>query len=600
MPDVIHLLSDDLANKIAAGEVVVRPAAVAKELLENAVDAKATEILMSIREGGKAEIKVVDNGTGMSPTDARMSFERHATSKITNIQDLFSIHTMGFRGEALPSIAAVSKVELKTKQQGETLGTQIKIEGAEVVNQEGCQCAEGTSITVKSLFYNVPARRKFLKSTSVETKHAIEEFHRIALANPQIKMQLYNNDRELYHLPAQSLHKRIAALFGKRMEERIVPVQEDTDIVTVNGFIGKPEHAKRSKGEQYFFVNQRFIRSAYLNHAVVKAYFDYIDPKEYPLYVLFLDIDPEKIDINVQPSKHEVKFEDEKHVYAIVNAAVKHALSKFLVTPTLDFDIDPSFNRHEFFSKPGGNPKVIENASSKPAGTFLKRGNESNNQQQDWQQLYKFSDHQEETIEQISLAKHGDIQLHEDSPVFQLNRRYIAVPHEQGFLLVDQRRAHQRIIYEQLLAAFAKNGFPSQKMLFPESVSISPTLIGVFTDYKVQINQMGFDLQLFGNDSVVVHASPAELQIENTQEFLESLLNQLASGTSTNQAEPEKAIAKHLAMYGAIRHGQSLPVEEMRALITQLWKCEQPNYGIRRDRTYLKYTLNELDKAFQL
>lgn len=595
MPDIIHLLSDDLANKIAAGEVVVRPAAVVKELLENSVDADSTEIQLIVKDGGKALIQVVDNGNGMSPTDARMSFERHATSKIRQIDDLFSINTMGFRGEALPSIAAVSKVELKTKKEEDAVGTKIVIEGAELITQEVCQHNTGTSISVKSLFYNVPARRKFLKSTPVETKHVIEEFIRISLAHPNIKMILFNNDKEVYHLPAQTLHKRITALFGKRTEERIVQVNEETEIVGVSGFIGKPEFSKKTKGEQYFFVNNRFIRSPYLHHAVLKAYTDYIDPKHYPLYVLFLEINPQNIDINVHPSKHEVKFEDEKHVYTIVSAAVRHALSKFLVTPTLDFEIDPSFNRHEFFKTPNLENTQIENESSKKKGTFLNRGPQGV-EQKDWQQLYTFGPDHEERIESIAKQQSDNQSL----PIQQIQLRYLVLPNDTGFLLIDQRRAHQRVLYEQFLNAIKEQGFPSQKLMFPETITLPAKLIAVFNEHVERLNLLGFELEHFGGDSLVVHATPSEIPIPDITAFLDSLLSELGSGTSTNQSEPEKAIAKHLAIYGAIRHGVSLSSEERSALIDQLMACDQPNYGIRRDRTYIQYGLDELDKAFQL
>jgi len=600
MPDIIHLLSDDLANKIAAGEVVVRPAAVVKELLENSVDAGATEIQLIVKDGGKALIQVVDNGNGMSPTDARMSFERHATSKIKQIDDLFSINTMGFRGEALPSIAAVSKVELKSKKEDDSIGTRIAIEGAQLITQEACQCKTGTNISVKSLFFNVPARRKFLKSTPVETKHIIEEFIRISLANSEIKMLLFNNEKEVYHLPGQPLHKRIAAIFGKKMEERIVQVHEETEIVNVSGFIGKPEFAKKSKGEQYFFVNNRFIRSPYLNHAILKAYSDFIDPKHYPLYVLFLEIDPQNIDINVHPSKHEVKFEDEKHVYTIVSAAARHALSKFLVTPTLDFEIDPTFNRHEFFKTPNIGDAKIENESSKHKATFLNRGVQGQGvDQKDWQQLYTFPAEQEERIASIGKQERKKIEA-ETLPITQIQNRYLAVPDEKGFLLIDQRRAHQRVLYEQFLNALKEQGFPSQKMMFPETVTIPANLVAVFTEHANRLNHLGFEVEHFGGESLVVHATPSEIPIPDLNSFLETLLSELGSGTSTNQSQPEKAIAKHLAMYGAIKHGLALTSEEQKALVTQLMNCDQPNYGIRRDKTFIKYSFDELDKAFQL
>lgn len=603
MSDIIHLLSDDLANKIAAGEVVVRPAAVVKELLENAIDSGANNIQLIIKEGGKTLIQVVDNGSGMSETDARMSFERHATSKINTINDLFAIKTMGFRGEALASIAAVSKVELKTKLQQESLGTKIIIEGSELISQEACQCLPGTSISVKSLFYNVPARRKFLKSQSTETRHVLEEFKRVALSNPDIKLSMFVNDKETFHLPAQSLHKRIAQVLGKRNQERIVPVEEHTDIVSVEGFIGKPEFAKKSKGEQYFFVNNRFIKSGYLNHAVYKAYTDYIDTKEYPLYVLNLTIDPEKIDINVHPSKHEVKFEDEKNVYTIVSAAVRHALSKFSLTPTLDFDSDPTFNRHEFFNLSGRSKPLVDNTTSKKESpSFMNREGDYTTQtkQQNWEELYTFSEIEEKQLQKIQQNKKGELTNTIDFVVKQLNLRYITLEREDGFLLIDQRRAHQRVLYESFLVSIEGSKISSQKMLFPETIEITPEQFSLFQEHKATIKQLGFEVEEFGKNTVISHATPAELNINNVSEFMESLLTELAKPTNHHTNNAKEAIAKHLAMYGAIRYGQKLTDDEMKGLVKQLMNCKQPNYGIRKDKTCLQYRHNELMKAFTL
>ncbi len=597
MTDIIHLLSDDIANKIAAGEVVVRPAAVVKELLENSIDAGASQIQLIVKDGGKALIQVVDDGSGMSDTDARMSFERHATSKIQHINDLFSIRTMGFRGEALPSIAAVSKVELKTKLHGESIGTKISIHGSEFIEQVACQTAAGTNISVKSLFYNVPARRKFLKSTSVETKHIFEEFTRVALANPNVKFLLYNNDKEVYHLPVQSLHKRIAQLFGKKTEERIVPVQEDTDIVSIEGFIGKPEFAKRSKGEQYFFVNNRFIRSPYLNHAVHRAYLDYLEPKQQPLYVLFLTIDPQKIDINVHPSKHEVKFEDEQHVYAIVSAAVKHALSKFFVTPQLDFDMDPTFNRHEFFENSLTKSSHIQNDTSKQKSTFLNRGGQKH---ENWQDLYSFSPKEQEEISQLSIQqKQGEHKPKEADLYVQFAQRLIAAQTPEGLYLLDQRRAHQRILYEKLLQSIDDKGFASQTLLFPETIEISPQEMSVFKEINTRLSHLGFVVEEFGDASLIVHATPAELTIDNIEEVIHTLLAECAQPEANGHSLPE-IMAKHLAMVGAIRYGQQLSREEMNSLFLQLQSCNQPNYGIRRDKSFIFYPYSNLDQLFSL
>ena len=606
MTDIIHLLSDDLANKIAAGEVVVRPAAVVKELLENSIDSGATEIQLLIKDGGKSLIQVVDNGSGMSATDARMSFERHATSKITTINDLYAIQTMGFRGEALASIAAVAKVELKTKLHNESLGTKISIQGSELQLQEACQCASGTTIQVKSLFYNVPARRKFLKTTSTETRHILEEFTRVALSYPAIKLTMFVDEKETFHLPEQSLHKRIAQVLGKRNEERIVPVEEHTDIVSVEGFIGKPEFAKKSKGEQYFFVNNRFIKSGYLNHAVYKAYADFIEKNEYPLYVLNLTIDPENIDINVHPSKHEVKFEDEKNVYTIVSAAVRHALSKFSLTPTLDFESDPSFNRHEFFQLPNQEKPVVDNSTSKQqSSSFMNReaGAQQRSKQENWQELYTFSEREEDQLQQIHQQKErqqSEFTKATETIVKQVNLRYIVVEQQQGFLLIDQRRAHQRILFESFLQSFQGSGITSQKTLFPETISLTAEQFTLFKDVQEQLQQLGFEVEEFGAKTIIVHATPADISISNVEEFIETLLTELANPASGEQQSARESIAKHLALYGAIRYGQKLSEQEMKVIINQLQACKQPNYGIRKDKTFLQYNHDELAKAFSL
>ncbi|MBX2845618.1 MAG: DNA mismatch repair endonuclease MutL [Saprospiraceae bacterium] len=592
MSDIIHLLSDDIANKIAAGEVVVRPAAVVKELVENSVDAGASDIQLIIRDGGKALIQLVDDGCGMSETDARMSFERHATSKINTIDDLFSVRTMGFRGEALASIAAVAKVDLKTRRVNDELATNIVIEGSNLTKQELCQAPVGTNIAVKSLFYNVPARRKFLKSDSVETRHILEEFTRIALAHPGIRMSFFNNDKEVFRLPAQNLRQRIVSLFSRKHDERLVPVGEYTDIVNVEGFIGKPEFAKKSKGEQFFFVNDRFIKSGYLHHAVMSAYQDFLEPKQQPLYVLKLQLDPTRLDINVHPSKHEVKFEDEKHIYTIVAAAVRHALSKFSVTPTLDFEADPSFNRHEFFSGP--KDVLVDNPVREGSGnTFLKRHQDlmdDRPKDDSWKQFYELDKSEPHPANELDvLAESSELEL------VQVNGKFILMPTESGFLLIDQRRAHQRILLERLETAVG--GFPSQKLLFPQTIPLSIGEVQRFEQHSEVINQLGFQLEVFGKDSLVVHASPADLSIENLAQLVEDVLADLQVNGVSN---PRASVARQLALHGAIKHGQKLNKPEMQKLVNELFACQQPNYGIRKDKTFLTYSNDQLDKAFFL
>ncbi len=605
LSNIIHLLPDNIANKIAAGEVVIRPAAAVKELLENAIDSGATEIKLLVKDGGKSLVQVIDNGCGMSDVDARMSFERHATSKIKQIDDLFAIRTMGFRGEALASIAAVSKVELKSRLHDEELGCKIVIEGSEVKSQEPCQCAAGTSISVKSLFYNVPARRKFLKADSTETKHIYDEFVRISLSHPNIRFSFFNDDKEVYLLPAQNLRQRISALFGKKYNERLVPVGEDTDIIKVNGFIGKPEHAKRTKGEQFFFVNGRFIRSGYLHHAVMQAFDPYIAVKQHPLYVLNLEVDPNSIDINIHPSKHEVKFEDERSVYSIVNAAVKHALNKFNVTPTLDFDADPAFNRHEFFANPLEKRTVIDNpVRAKGNSTFMQRHQDVTGGQtpEDWERAYKFSPEELKRLESIENApKEGEL-MDEDLAFkpFQIHNKYIISRIKQGFILVDQRRAHQRILFETFINASETGHYPKQKMLFPQNVAVSAADANVIKEHKDKFETLGFEIEPFGKDTFIVHATPSDVKIEDIQATVDGLLESLKINKTEEQLDERQRMARQLAIYGSMRHGERLSIREMQELIDRLFACTQPQYGIRKDFTFITYDFDSLEKAFSI
>ena len=392
MADIIQLLPDAIANQIAAGEVIQRPASVVKELLENAVDAGATEIKLIVKEAGKTLIQVIDNGCGMSETDARMSFERHATSKIRGSEDLFAIRTMGFRGEAMASIAAVAQVEMRTRQHDQDLGNKLVIEASEVKVQEPCQCVAGTTLSVKNLFYNVPARRNFLKSNAAEMRHIVEEFQRIALANPELFFSLHHNGNQVFHLQPGNLRQRIVAVFGAGTNKKLVPVEEDTDVLKLHGFVGKPEFAKKTRGEQYFFVNDRFIKSPYLNHAVMTAYEDLLPKEVYPLYIIFIDIDPARIDINVHPTKQEIKFDDERLVYNYLKVSVRHALGQFSITPSMDFDQETAFSKPRTPASfdPEMPPQAeIRTSSANSGGGWHPPVSNQGNPAKDWQQLYE-------------------------------------------------------------------------------------------------------------------------------------------------------------------------------------------------------------------
>ncbi|HEX5654338.1 MAG TPA: DNA mismatch repair endonuclease MutL, partial [Chitinophagaceae bacterium] len=485
MADSITLLPDNIANQIAAGEVIQRPASAVKELLENAVDAGATEIKLIINDAGKSLVQVIDNGSGMSETDARMSFERHATSKIKSIEDLFQIRTMGFRGEALASIAAVAQVELKTKQADEEAGIYIEIDNSVVKKQELIATPTGTSIAMKNLFFNVPARRNFLKSNNAEMRHIVDEFTRVALAFPPIFFSFTQNGQQLFHLEAGSLKQRIIQLLGNHYNAKLVTVKEETDYMNIYGFVGKPETAKKTRGDQYFFVNNRFIKSPYLNHAVMNAYQEMISSDSFPMYVLFIDLDPAQVDVNVHPTKQEIKFEDEKIIYAFVQAAIKHALAQFSITPTLDFDLDASIQQLPSIQQ----PFTEEKRSAAAAGTIYKGFTQKNqahfiepgtrSELKHWKEFYQSPEagaglppapaiNPEETPADRSSGMEDDIALS------QLLNTYIIVPGKNNFLLVHQQAAHERVLYEQMKKASQDKPIATQRSMFPVTLDLVP------------------------------------------------------------------------------------------------------------------------------
>jgi DNA mismatch repair protein MutL len=492
MSDIIQLLPESIANQIAAGEVVQRPASVVKELMENSIDAGATEITLIVKDAGKSLVQVVDNGLGMSETDARMSFERHATSKIRASEDLFKIKTMGFRGEALASIAAVAQVELKTKTETEELGTSIVIEGSALKSQSNTSCKQGTTMLVKNLFFNVPARRNFLKGNPVEMRHIIDEFQRLALARPDLAFNLYQNDLEVFNLKPGKLSQRIVGLFGKNYREQLVPCNEDLEEMTLKGYIGKAQFIKKSRGEQYFFVNDRYIKSNYLNHAVVSAYENLIPEGTFPFFVLFIDIDPKHIDVNVHPTKTEIKFDDERHLYSLIKTSVRRALGSFNITPSLDFDFDTNFRLHSAQA-----PATSGGLSSEERnyGQFKNTDRELANLK-NWEQLYAgaLSDETLEAEAKREAAEKGEpmsitfesvlnkredvspeVANEEKDKFFQADFSFIVTPVKSGIMIIDQQSAHERIFYEQYLAMLKKNSGSSQQLLFPETLELNPS-----------------------------------------------------------------------------------------------------------------------------
>jgi len=614
--DIIHLLPDSIANQIAAGEVIQRPASVVKELIENAIDAGASSIQLIVKNAGKTLVQIIDNGCGMSGTDARMSFEKHATSKISKTEDLFNIRTMGFRGEALASVAAIAQVELKTKLHDEDTGTLIEIEGSKITRQEPCQTTSGTSIAVKNLFYNVPARRNFLKSDNVELKNIIEEFTRTALANPQIAFKLFHNDYELYHLKSGNLKQRIVQLFGDDYAKKIVPVEEKSYSLNVYGFIGKPNFAKKSRGEQYIFVNNRFIKSSYLHHAIMQAYEEMLSKDHFPLYVIFLEIDPARIDINVHPQKYEVKFEDEKLLYTFVNLGVKHALGAYSVSPSLDFNQEQHLDSIGAFTNNNFTGSSILSQTPEQHREAKKFAPPSNfksydSTPQNWQQLHKTSqgnisqpnatppnfspteNASEITFRSSQTADKSVVQPH------QLHRHYIVSQIKSGIILIDQQAAHERILYERYLRLLKNNRSTSQKQLFPQAIQFSPADAALLREILVEINNLGFEVQEFGENSFVVHAFPADVFNGNEQQVLEELLEQYKNQMQVTKFTKREKLAQALAISSSIKVGKLLSIEEMKNIIDELFACENPYHAPNGRNAIITFSLDELAKKFE-
>ncbi len=626
MGDIISLLPDSIANQIAAGEVIQRPASVIKELMENSIDAGSTSIKLIIKDAGKTLLQVIDDGCGMSDQDARMCFERHATSKIKKAKDLFAIRTMGFRGEAMASIAAIAQVEMRTRRQVDELGVKIVIEGSEVKSQEPCQCMVGTSISVKNLFYNVPARRNFLKSDTVEMRHIVDEFQRIALAHPDLFFSLHHNNSEVFHLPAGNLRQRIVGMFGSNTNKKLVPISENTDALNMEGYVGKPSFAKKTRGEQFFFVNQRYIKSGYLNHAIMTAYEDLLPKDTFPLYVIFLEIDPARIDINVHPTKQEIKFEDERLVYNYLKVAVRHALGQYSITPTLDFEQETSMNALPTMNPKTSNDRGGENrfesrsSSGNPSSQKKSSGSypgspsrlESSNLR-NWKKLYEGLDELEETetdstqqsvtIESAAgqtpeLGSDQDRPLAESRVPYQIHGTYIVSQIKSGFILIDQRTAHKRILYERYLHDLQNNQQGVQQKLFTKTISVAPADKPLLDEILPQIKQLGFDIEDFGNNSYVIHGIPAELSKGlDEQKLIEDLLEQYKANLELKMGILEN-IALSLARGSAIKRGQNLSSEEMRALIDKLFACQSPYKGPTGDHCFVTYELDDLKKRF--
>ncbi|GAA4456467.1 DNA mismatch repair endonuclease MutL [Nibrella saemangeumensis] len=651
MLNIIQLLPDSIANQIAAGEVVQRPASVVKELLENAVDAGAKSLQVIIRDAGRTLVQIIDDGSGMSETDARMSFERHATSKIRSSDDLFRIRTMGFRGEALASIAAVAQVEMRTRRADEELGTLIRIEGSEIKAQEMVSCLPGTNILVKNLFFNVPARRNFLKSNSVEMRHILDEFQRVALAHPEVGFSLFHNDQEVYNLVAGKLSRRIIDMFGKSYREQLAFCEEETPYVKVRGYIGKPESARKARGDQFFFVNNRFIKHNYLHHAVIGAYEGTLPEGSHPFYVLFIEIDPSHIDINIHPTKTEIKFDDERSVYAIVMAAVRKAVGIYNLSPSLDFESDVNFldgggssnaiERH--FAPAENKPKPLTPSWSeaKPAASAPRKAPAGNWQAMfeglatpetpargkdvfpseisaDWlgpalapppaeSQLDAPETNSAQTEpEAVTVGSRAnklvnelpDLQTTEDA-ILQVQNRYLLVPVKSGLMIIDQRRAYERILYDQFHAALSRRNGVAQQLLFPKTVTVSPVDFQLALDLRDELTSLGFQFDELGQNTFVIRGVPAMTTGENEEELFANLLAQLREETGRLKLERAEVLARSLARRSAGRHTVTLSPTERKALVDQLFGATNPSYTPAGEPVTTVLTLDKIAGLFK-
>ena len=586
--DIIHLLPDSVANQIAAGEVVQRPSSVIKELMENAVDAGASTVDVLVVDAGRTSIQVIDDGKGMSEQDARMAFERHATSKIKQAEDLFSLHTMGFRGEALPSIAAVAQVHLLTRTIEDELGTDLTIEGSHITSQEVCSCPVGANLEVRNLFFNVPARRKFLKSNQTELNNIIQEFERIVLVNPSVSFSLSHNGTLITKLPASNLRQRIVNVFGKKQNEQLLSVDVDTTLVRITGFVGKPEAARKKNTNQYFFVNGRYMRHPYFHKAVLEAYAHLIPEGEQIPYFLYFEVDPANIDVNIHPTKTEIKFENDSAIWQILVAAIKDSLGKFNAVPTIDFDVEgrpdiPAFDYHG--SAEVRAPHVQVDNSYNPF-----RSQETKRQKQapvDWEQLYSHIEKAESArnyhIEELPAEQddlfsdeaQGGIEMSNNH--FQYRGQYILTPVQTGLMMVDQHRAHVRILYEKFLRQIEGQKASSQGLLFPEILQLSPSDAVLFQDMTDELLSLGFDIESLGGGSFSVNGVPSDLQGANPVLVLTQMVEAVKEKESGIENELQHRIALVMARNAAIVAGQALSNQEMESLLGELFQCQNPN-----------------------
>jgi len=606
MTNVIKLLPDHVANQIAAGEVVQRPSSVVKELLENSIDANSTDIKLFIKNSGKTLIQVVDNGKGMSFKDARMCFERHATSKISSAKDLFSLNTKGFRGEALSSIAAISHVELKTKTKLDKLGSLIKIEGSEIKLEDSISVSDGTSLAVKNLFFNIPARRNFLKSDSVELRHIIDEFHRVVLAHPKINFSMFHNGNDIFDLRSENFRQRIIHVFGNRMNEKLVPVDENTELLKISGFVGKPEFAKKSRGEQFFFVNQRFIKSSYLNHAVISAFDGLLAPKKIPSYFLNLSVDPNSIDINIHPTKTEIKFDDEPTLYALLRAAVKHSLGQFNIAPVLDFERNSSFdtpyssNINSFVT-----PKIEVDPEFNPFNKNESYNFSSTNSDDFYIGIDSKSNNKLEPLSEIEFESNSiqssifdNDEIKNSNNTFQLLNKYILCKIKSGLMVVDQNRAHQRVLYEGFLKQFTLETPTIQNLLFPLNLNLTSDELKIIKDIEIQLKQTGFSISEYNKDGLFLNAIPVGVKESNVPSIFEELISDIKSEVPNINFSYSDLMAKLIAKSLATQNGKKLTTIEQEFIINSLFACKEPSLTPSNKKIFITIEISDLDSKF--
>ncbi len=617
MSDIIKLLPDVIANQIAAGEVVQRPASVVKELLENSVDAGGKQVSLIVKDAGKSLIQVIDDGIGMSETDARMSFERHATSKIRAAEDLFSIRTKGFRGEALASIGAIAQVEMKTRTEHKELGTLLCVEGTQVKKQEPAATPTGTSISVKNLFFNVPARRNFLKSNPVEMRHIMDEFFRVALAHPEVAFSLYQNDLETFQLESSKLSQRIVGLFGKNYREQLVPCQEETPHLAIQGYIGRPEFARKTRGEQFFFINNRFVKNNYLNHAVSTGFEGLIADDQYPFYVLFISIDPKHVDVNVHPTKTEVKFDDERTIYGIVKSAVKQSLGANSVSPSLDFGTDVNF---EAIARSGLNfdRQVLSSKAEMDYSKFKTASPREEQNLKNWENLFtkaqSEADYSKEVLQKeqspseqrdhivvsssVNQPESPDQASDVKSAPWQLHRHYVLKQVKSGLMVMDQQLAHERILFERFSQQLqAKEGL-SQQSLFPAHVELNPADFSLVMELEDEIRSLGFVFDVFGKNTIAIQGIPADVKETNEKVLFEGLIEQFKWNKESLTVDRKENIARALAKRSCVKPGAGMDQVEMDAMIDQLFACQQPNYTPEGKPTFVLLGLDKIANFF--